>query len=53
MAEQTENDTSGFAQAAETSVASATDGTDAGQVDTVKVYNMSEVDRPPLLSTEE
>ena len=32
---------------------SATDGTDAGQVDTLKVYNMSEVDRPPLLSNEE
>ena len=53
VAKQTENDTPGLAQAVEASVVSATDGTDAGQVDTLKVYNMSEVDRPPLLSNEE
>lgn len=53
VAEQTKNDTSGLAQAVEASVVSATDGTDAGQVDTLKVYNMSEVDTPPLLSNAE
>ena len=53
VAEQTENDTSGLAQVAEASVVPITDETSAGQVDTLKVYNMSEVDTPPLLSNAE
>ena len=53
VAKQTENDTPGLAQAVEASVVPITDETSAGQVDTLKVYNMSEVDTPPLLSNEE